>query len=175
MPKRRIMLVSLVVAIVVIATVSYEFFVANSLSGYTKIALTIWTNPPCSVKFGNTSYYIIFFLIGHSFDGAPLINTPPDPFFQVTTQQTLIVNTNESFRAIQGAKFSFEGLRIVVGNVNVTSITSYQLTLYVKSTVSSAKPIISPITTPPISPAPTTNQEGPVPVPTPPYIVNFDK
>ncbi len=81
MQKRRIMLVSLVAAIVVIATVSYEFFVANSLSGYTKITLTPWSYPPCSVKFGNTSYYIVFFYVGNSTGGGPPINTPPDPFF----------------------------------------------------------------------------------------------
>lgn len=180
MQKRKIILVSLLVAVVVVATVGYEFFVANSLSGYTKIILTNFTYPPCSVKFGNTSYYIIFVLIGKSVDGMPSMNTPPDPFFQVTTEQTLILNLNESFRAIQGAKYSFEGLRIVVSNVtrlpmlvgdeNIPSYT-YQLTLYVKSTISSSQPIISPIATPTISPTPTTNQEGPIPVPTPPYIV----
>ena len=170
MQKRKIVTVVFLLAVVVIAIVGYEFFVANSLSGYTKITLTPWTNPPCSVKFGNTSYYIIFFLIGKSVDGGPSINTPPDPFFQVTTEQTLIVNSNESFGAIQGAKYSFEGLRIVVGSVNV-NVTSYQLILYVKSTISSSKPIISPIATPPISPSPTTYQSSPVPFPTPPYIV----
>jgi hypothetical protein len=184
MQKRKIVTAVFLLAVVVIAMVGYEFFVANSLSGYTKITLTNLTYPPCSVKFGNTSYYIIFVLIGKSDDwGLPSINTPPDPFFQVTTQQTLILNLNESFRAIQGAKYSFEGLRIVVSNVklpilvgdsNVPSYT-YQLTLYVKSTISSSEPIISPIATPPTSPAPTTNQEGPIPVPTPPYTLNFDK
>ena len=176
MQKRKIILVSLVVAVVVVATVGYEFFVANSLSGYTKITLTPYTNPPCSVKFGNTSYYIIFFLIGKSVDGMPSMNTPPDPFFQVTTEQTLIINSNESFRATQGARYSFEGLQIMVGNANVTlGDRTYhqndQLILYVKSTISNSKPIISPIATPTISPTPTTNQEGPIPVPTPPYIV----
>ena len=167
MQKRRIILVSLVVAIVIIATFSYEFFAANSLSGYTKITLAPLSYPPCSVKFGNTSYYMVFFLVGKSFGGAPLINIPPDPFFQITTQQTLIINSNESFRAIQGAKYSFEGLRIVVSSVNVTS---NQLILHVKSTISSSAPIISPIATPPISPSPTTYPSSPVPMSPPPYI-----
>jgi hypothetical protein len=178
--KRRIVLVSLMVTIVIIATVSYEFFEANSLSGYTKITLNPYANPPCSVKFGNTSYYIIFFLIGKSVDGMPSMNTPPYPFFQVTIEQTLILNLNESFRANPGAKYSFEGLQIVVSNVtrltmlvgdeNIPSYT-YQLTLYVKSNISGSQPIISPNATPTTSPTPTTNQEEPIPVPTPPYIV----
>ncbi len=167
MQKRRIILVSLVVAIVVIATVSYEFFVANSLSGYTKITLSPWCYPPCTVKFGNTSYYIVFFYIGKSMEEYPSINTPPNPFFQVTTEQTLIINSNESFGAIQGARYSFEGLQIVVGSVNVNS---NQLILYVKSTISSSEPIISLTATPAISPTP--YQSSPVLVPTtPPYIV----
>lgn len=74
MQKRRIMLVSLVVAIVVIATVSYEFFVANSLSSYTKITLTPLSADyqPCSIKFDNTTYYIVFFHVGYARDPFPL-------------------------------------------------------------------------------------------------------
>jgi hypothetical protein len=167
MQKRKIVAIVLLVAVVVIAFAGYEFFVADSLLGYTKITLTPWCYPPHSIKFGDASYYIVFFLIGKSVDGGPSIGTPADSFFQITTEQTLIINQNESFRAIQGAKYSFEGLRIVVSNV-----TSNQLILYVKSTISSSEPIISPIATPHISPLPTTYQSKPVPVSTPPpYIV----
>ncbi len=134
-----------------------------------------WSYPPCTVKFGNTSYYIVFFLIGKTVDGAPAINTPPNPFFQVTTGETLIINSNESFGAIQGAKYSFGGLRIVVGSVKVNSnpnVNSNQLILYVKSTISNSEPIISPAATPAISPTP--YPSSPVPVPTPPYIVKWN-
>jgi hypothetical protein len=175
MQKRKIVAVVFIVAVVVAAFFGYEFFVANSLSGYTKITLTPWCYPPCSVKFGNTSYYIVFFLIGKTVDGAPAINTPPNPFFQVTTEETLIINSNESFGAIQGAKYSFGGLRIVVGSVKVNSnpnVNSNQLILYVKSTISNSEPIISPAATPAISPTP--YPSSPVPVPTPPYIVKWN-
>ena len=175
MQKKKIVTVVLLVAIVDIAFVGYEFFVANSLSGYTKITLTPWRYPPCTIKFGNTSYFIVFFLIGQSVDGGPSINTPPNPFFQVTSEQTLIINENESFGAIQGAKYSFGGLRIVVGSVKVTSnpnVNSNQLILYVKSTISNSEPIISPAATPAISPTP--YPSSPVPVPTPPYIVKWN-
>lgn len=159
MQKRRIILVSLVVAIVVIATVSYEFFVANSLSGYTKITLIPLSiaadYQPCSIKFGNTIYYITFFYISKNGDFPSPRNTP-NPVFQVTTEQTLIINSSESFGAIQGARYSFEGLRIVVGSIN-----SNQLILYVKSTISSSEPIISPMATPPVSPLPTPYQSSP--------------
>lgn len=175
MKKRKIVAVVFIVAVVVAAFFGYEFFVANSLSGYTKVTLTPWSYPPCSVKFGNTSYYIVFFLIGQTVEGAPAINTPPNPFFQVTTEQTLIINQNESFGAIQGARYSFEGLQIVVDSVNVTSnpnVNSDQLILYVKSTISNSEPIISPAATPAISPTP--YPSSPVPVPTPPYIVKWN-
>jgi hypothetical protein len=175
MKKRKIVAVVFIVAVVVAAFFGYKFFVANSLSGYTKITLTPWCYPPCSVKFGNTSYYIVFFLIGKSVDGMPSINTPPNPFFQVTTEETLIINSNESFAAIQGAKYSFGGLRIVVGSVKVNSnpnVNSNQLILYVKSTISSSESVISPTATPAISPTP--YPSSPVPVPTPPYIVKWN-
>ena len=64
------MAVVFLLAVAVTALVGYEFFVANSLSGYTKITLTPYSYPPTSVKFDNTSYYIVFFLIGKSADGA---------------------------------------------------------------------------------------------------------
>jgi hypothetical protein len=165
MQKRKIIVVALVVAVVVVATVGYEFFVANSLSGYTKVTLTPLSiaadYQPCSIKFGNTVYYITFFFIQKN--GFPSPSNTPNPVFQVTTEQTLIINSNESFGAIQGDRYSFEGLRIVVGSVN-----SNQLILYVKSTISSSEPIISPMATSPVSPLPTPYQSSPVsPLPTP--------
>jgi len=161
--------------VVAAAFFGYEFFLANSLSGYSKITLTPWSYPPCSVKFGNTSYYIVFFLIGKSVDGMPSMNTAPNPFFQITTEETLTINQNESFGAIQGAKYSFGELRILVGSVNVTSnpnVNSDQLILYVKSAISNSEPIISPAATPAISPTP--YPSSPVPVPTSPYIVKWN-
>jgi hypothetical protein len=159
MQKRKIIVVALVVAVVVVATVGYEFFVANSLSGYTKVTLTPLSNAadyqPCSIKFGNTVYYITFFYIQKGDEPLSPSNTP-NPVFQVSTEQMLIVNSSEIFGAIQGARYSFEGLRIVVGSIN-----SNQLILYVKSTISSSEPIISPIATPPVSPLPTPYQSSP--------------
>jgi hypothetical protein len=165
MPKRKIVIVAFLLAVVVIATIGIEFFLANSLWGYSKVYLIPYSYPPTSVKFGNTSYYILFYLVGKSDGGGPIIGAPPDPFFHITTEQTLIIDSNQSFRAIQGAKYSFEDLRIVVGSVNVTS---HELILYFKSSISSAEPIISPIATPSTSPSPTTNHKGPVPVSSPP-------
>jgi hypothetical protein len=173
--RRKTLFASIIIAVVVAAFFGYEFFVANSLSGYTKITLTPWCYPPCSVNFGNASYYIVFFLIGKSVDGMPSINTPPNPFFQVTAEETLIINQNESFVAIQGAKYSFGGLQIVVGSVKVNSnpnVNSDQLILYVKSTISNSEPIIFPAATPAISPTP--YPSSPVPVPTPPYTVKWN-
>jgi hypothetical protein len=169
MQKKKIIAVLFSLSVIAMAVVGIEFFLAGSLSSYTEITLTPWCYPPNSIKFDNNSYYIIFFLVGKSVGGVPSINAPSDPFFQVTTEQTLIINQNQSFPAIQGAKYSFEGHQVVVGSVNVTSP---QLTLYVKSTISNSEPIISPLATPPISSLPTTYQSSPVPVPsTPPYIV----
>jgi hypothetical protein len=166
---RKITLVAVLfsLAVIIIALVGYEFYLADSLSSYTKITLTPWSYPQTSVKFGDTSYYF-----GKSDDsGRPLIDTPSDPFFQVTREQTLVINQNESFRAIQGAKYTFSGLQIVVGSIDASSNTN-QLTLYIKSTISNSEPIISQLATPTISPLPTTYQSSPVPVPsTPPYIV----
>lgn len=169
MQKKKILAVLFSLSVIVIALVGYELYLADPLSSYTSITLTPWCYPPNSVKFDNTSYYIVFFYIEKSVDGKSSMYVPSDPFFQVTTEQTLVINSNQSFAATQGAKYIFEGLQIVVGNVNVTS---HQLILYVKSTVSSSEPIISPLTTPSISPLPTTYQSSPVPVSsTPPYIV----
>lgn len=172
MRKIKLVAVLFSLAVIVIALVGYDFYLADSLSSYTKITLPPWSYPPTSVKFDDASYYLVYFLIGKSADsGCPLIDTPSDPFFQVTREQTLVINQNECFRAIQGAKYTFDGLQIIVGNVNVSS-NSNQLTLYIKSTISNSEPIISPLATPPISPLPTTYQISPVPVPsTPPYII----
>jgi hypothetical protein len=125
MQKKKIIAVVLVVAIVIMAFIGNEFFTVNSLSGYTKITLTPLPSialdyQPCSIKFGNDVYYITFL---HS-------------DFQV-----LINNSSEGFGAIQGARYSFSGLQMIVGNIN-----SNQLILYVKSTISNSKPIISSAT-----------------------------
>jgi hypothetical protein len=169
MQKTKLATVLFLLAALIIAFVGYELFLTDSLSSYTKITLTPWCYPPNSVKFDNNSYYIVFFLVDKSIHGAPSLTTPPDPYFQVTTEQTLIIDSNQRFAATEGAKYSFEGLRIVVGSVNVTS---HQLVLYVKSTTSNSQPIISPLPAPFISPLPTTYQSSPVPVPSaPPYIV----
>jgi hypothetical protein len=171
MQKIKIVAVLFLLALIVIAIAGYEFFMADSLSSYTKITLTPWSYPPTSVKFGDDSYYLVYFQIGKSTDsGRPLIDAPSDPFFQVTREQTLVINQNESFRAIQGAKYTFDGLQIVVRSVNVTSNLN-QLVLYIKSTNSNSEPMISPLATPTTSPLPTTIQSSPAPLPTPPYIV----
>ncbi len=128
MPKKKIIAVVLVVAIVVIAIVGYEFFIVNSLSGYTKVSLTYAQT--YSIKFGSTVYYITYNDVQNGFVSSM-------PVFQVTAQ-TLINNSSQSFGANQGERPSFSGLQMVVGNVN-----SNQMILYVKSTISSSKPIIS--------------------------------
>jgi len=169
MRNKKIVAVLISLAVIVLSIVGYQFYLANSLSSFAEIILTPWFYPPTSVKFDDTSYYIVYILIGKSADsGRPLIDVPSDPFFQVTTGQTVVVNLNQSFPATQGAKYSYEGLQIVVGNVN---LTFNQLTLYVKSTTSHSEPIISPLAAPSLSPLPTTNQSSPVPLSTPPYIV----
>jgi hypothetical protein len=122
-----------VAAVIIVAIFGYEFFVANSLSGYTKVSITssqpysINFSNTASAKFGNTVYYITFL---HS-------------VFQV-----LFDNSSRGFGAIQGAKYSFSGLQIVVGSVN-----DNQLILYVKSTISNSEPIISSMPTPTVSPS----------------------
>ena len=127
MQKRKIKAFVLVAGVIIVAIFSYEFFVANSLSGYTKISVTspqfisINFDNTVSVKFGNTVYYITFL----------------NPAFQVYND-----NSSKGFGAIQGAKYSFSGLQIVVGTVN-----GDKLILYVKSTFSNSKPIISSMAT----------------------------
>ncbi len=131
MQKKKIIAVVLAVAVIVAAILSYEFFVADSLSGYTKVSLTYAQT--YSIKFGSTVYYITYNDVQ---DGM----TATMPIFQVTAQ-TLINNSSQSFGANQGDRPSFSGLQMVVGNVN-----SNQMILYVKSTSSNSKPIISPAT-----------------------------
>jgi hypothetical protein len=131
MEKKKIIAVVLTVVVIVAVILSYEFFVADSLSGYTKVSLTYAQT--YSIKFGSTVYYITYNNVQNG-----IIATMP--IFQVTAQ-TLINNSSQSFGANQGDRPSFSGLQMVVGNVN-----SNQMILYVKSTSSNSKPIISPAT-----------------------------
>jgi hypothetical protein len=57
MQKRKIVAVVFIVAVVVATVVSYEFFVANSLSGYTKVTINAM-NQPYFIKFGSVQYNI---------------------------------------------------------------------------------------------------------------------
>jgi hypothetical protein len=130
--KRKIITVVLVVAVVVIATVGYEFFVANSLSGYTKVSITT-LNQPYSIKFGAVQYNIT---LGYTFFLGPIVGSN---FAFVVS----IDNSSKGFAAIQGHRYSFSGLQIVVGSINSNQSYSQQLILYLKSTVSNSEPIIS--------------------------------
>ena len=130
MQKRKIITVVLLVAIVVIAIVGYEFFIVNSLSGYTKVSLT--PSEIYSTKFINTVPYNITFL---------LILPGPNAGVSVAQDTTIQVSADNSikyFDTIQGARYSFSGLQTVVGSASFT-----RLILYVKSTVSKSEPIIS--------------------------------
>ncbi len=117
MQKKKIITVVLFVSIVVIALFGYEFFAANSLSGYTKVPIT--PSQPYSIKFDNISSLVTFQNLLPSPSGGQNIS------FQV-----LVNNSSQGFVAIQGAKYSFAGLHIVVSN-----FTSDQLVLYVKPSV----------------------------------------
>ena len=119
-------------AVVVIAFVGYEFFVANSLSGYTKVTIT-HINKPYSIKFGTVPYNIT---LDYTFSLAPIAGT--NFAFVVATD-----NSSKGFAAIQGHRYSFSGLQIMVGSINSNQSYSQQLILYVQSTVSNSKPIIS--------------------------------
>jgi len=130
MQNKKIITVVLVAAIVVAAIVGYEFFVANSFSGYTKVSVT--PDPqPYSIEFGSTVQYNITFVLPLPSPSGGVV--PQDLTFQVSTD-----NSTKNFGTIQGARYSFSGLQIVVG-----SVTFEKLVLYVKSTVSNSKPIIS--------------------------------
>ena len=131
MQNKKIIAFVLAVAIVAAAIVGYEFFVVNSLSGYTKVSLT--PAQTYSIKFGNTVPYNITFLL----------NAFPEPnvgvsVAQDTTIQVPADNSIKYFDTIQGARYSFSGLQMVVGSASFT-----QLILYVESTVSNSEPIIS--------------------------------
>jgi hypothetical protein len=117
MQKRKIIAVIFVVAVVVVA-IGYEYFTANSLSGnslsgYTKMTLIV--SQPNSIMLGGNNYGSIYFSpIGHD-TYAFSFSTPS--------------NYTEDFNAVKGAKYNFQNLQIVVGNVN-----SNQLILYIKHT-----------------------------------------
>ena len=134
------MLVCFLVAIVAIALVGYEYFVANSISGYTKVSVTFAQT--CSVKFGDTSAYNLTFL--------PLLPDPDISWGSSPTQGTTIQvsegNSTKYFDPNDGARYTFSGLQIVVGNANFKQVDSNRqvyLSLYVKSSITNSKPIIS--------------------------------
>ena len=119
--QKKTVAVVLAVAVIVAAILSYEFFIANSLSGYTKVSLTYAQT--YSIKFGSTVYYITYNDVQNGF-----VSTMP--VFQVTAQ-TLVNNSSQNFEARQGLRCSLSGLQMMVGRVN-----SNQIILYVKSTIS---------------------------------------
>ena len=122
MQKRKIITVVLLVAVVFIAFISYEFFVADSLSGYTKVAIT--PSQEYSVKFGNIVDYICFMLNAFpepNLNGNFTFSISQDSWLQVYTDNS----TSQVFEPIQGAKYSFAGLQIVVGNVNESKLILY--------------------------------------------------
>jgi hypothetical protein len=124
MERKKIIAVVLVMAVAGAAFVGYEFFVFKSLSGYIKVTLT--QHELYSIQFSNNTVYHISY---------------GDEILHVDRANYEIYIYNDSsvkdFDAIQGARASFEGLQIVVGNVN-----DNQLILYVKSGISNSKPII---------------------------------
>jgi hypothetical protein len=124
------------VAIVVVAIFSYEFFVANSLSGYTKISIT--PSQPYSIRFGNGVEYIYYTL---PLPG-PFVISPQDLTFQVSTDDSSGY-CGTYFGTIQGARYSFSGLQIVVG-----SVTFDKIVLYVKPSGATSKPITSSVYSP---------------------------
>jgi hypothetical protein len=138
--KRKIIAVVLLVAVIAAAIVGYEFFIVNSLSGYTKVSLA--PVETYSVKFGNTAPYNITFLLllpNPNVSGGVSVA-------QDTTLQVIVDNAIKYFDTIQGARYSFSGLQMVVGSANFKQVNSNRevyLTLYVKSTVSNSEPIIS--------------------------------
>ena len=125
-----------------IAIVGYEFFIVNSLSGYTKVSVTFAQT--CSIKFANTAQYNITFL--PLLPGPEFPSTVAQQVAQCTTIQVSADNSTRYFGATQGARYSFSGLQMVVGNASSKQVNSNReiyLTLYVKSTVSNSKPTIS--------------------------------
>lgn len=136
MQKRKIVAVVLVVAVVVASIVGYEFFVANSLSGYTKVSITPVQS--YSIKFGNTIEYIYYTL---PLPG-PNVISPQDLTFQVSTDNSSGY-FGTYFGTTQGARYSFSGLQIVVGNVTYDKIV-----LYVKPSSATSEPITSSVYSP---------------------------
>ena len=134
MQKRKIIAAVLLVAIVVIAIAGYEFFVANSLSGYTE--MTLIANQPNSIKFGNNNYGFLY--------------SSPNGYNIYVFSVTTTANLSEFFNATKGAKYYFSGLQILVGNVN-----SKQLILYVKPSSVNSEPTTSPMPASTVSPLPT--------------------
>lgn len=135
--KRKIAAVALIVAVIVVAVAAYEFYEANLVSryakmGYTKIVLTL-PNQPYSIIFGAAHYNITLQPIGY-YTG-PTYGETESVGFQVSTD-----NNSTQIIPTQGDKYSFSGLQIVAGSVNIKQLT---LTLYVKSATSKSKPIIS--------------------------------
>jgi hypothetical protein len=123
MQKRKILAVVLLVAVVVVAIASYDFIEANSLSGYTKVTITT-VNQPNSIKFGSFQYNIT---LGYTFALGPIVGS--NFAFVVSTD-----NSSKGFAAIQGHRYSFSGLQIVVGSISSNQTYSQQLILYVKPT-----------------------------------------
>jgi hypothetical protein len=130
--KKKIITVVLLVAIVVIAFFGYEFFIVNSLSGYTKISLT--PSQTYSIRFGSTAQYNISYNL-------PLPG-PNGIVPQDLTIQVYVDGSFKNFQTIKGARYSYSGLQIVVG-----SVTFDKIVLYVKSSNTTSEPIISYPTT----------------------------
>ena len=104
MQKRKIIAVVLVMAVAVGAIFGYEFFVADSLSGYTKVSLTYAQT--YSIKFGSTVYYITYNDVQNGFVATM-------PIFQVTAQTPLsqgrfseALEQNEKARELNPASYS---------------------------------------------------------------------
>jgi len=121
MQKRKILLVSLVVAIAVIAIVSYEFLNANSLAGYTKVTINTM-NQPYFIRLGSVQYNITLM---YTYSLGPIVGS--NFGFVVSFD-----NSSKGFAAIQGHRYSYAGLELVVGSMNSNQTYSQQLILYVK-------------------------------------------
>ena len=124
MQKKKIVAVVLVVAVVVAAIVGYEFFMANSLSGYTKVSITSLYKP-YSIKFGAVQYNIT---LGYTFILGPTVGSN---FAFVVSMD----NSSKGFAAIPGHRYSYAGLELVVGSMNSNQSYSQQLILYIKHTL----------------------------------------
>ena len=127
----KVFYVTFIVAVIIVAIFSYEFFMVNSLSGYTKVTITA-LRAPYSIEFGALHYNIS--LLQDYILNSPALNL----VVFVTTY-----NSSQSFAAIQGHRYSFSGLQIVVGSMNINESYSLQLILYIKCTSSNSKPTIS--------------------------------